>query len=100
MFVFARFRIQARRRAKELYHVGLYHDNLLSKVKEYSQPSSWLIDQSLHIHFQLASRGWAFVMSVRLILKVVFVHGDGSRLPKALEEKSGTPQRKTPCWFS
>lgn len=39
-------------------------------------------------------------MSVGLALWKVLVQGAGSRLPRALEEKSGMPQRKPPRSFS
>lgn len=40
------------------------------------------------------------MMSVGLGLWAAFVHGGGSRLPRAFDEKRGMPQRNPPLWFS
>ena len=53
-----------------------------------------------HAHTQLGSGTWAVRISVGLVLWAKLVHGEGSKLPNAAEEKSGSPQKKHPRWFS
>ena len=100
-----RFRIHARLRTNEFHQRGPCQENFLANMNEYSQPfsstpSSWLTFHSGHDHSQLGSGTCAVFIFVGLGLWEAFVHGGGSRLPRALDEKSGRPQRKPPRSFS